>query len=127
MLRVLGVLVALIALTSCAFQRAATAEKAQSEMIGMSKEQILACMGPPQGSSAQGSTEVWSYSSGGQQIGTAQVFGTGTVVGSSHARYCVVNVVMQDGRVSHVGYQGPTGGLMTKGDQCAYAVENCVR
>jgi hypothetical protein len=68
-------------------------------MIGMSKEQILACMGPPQGSSAQGSTAVWSYSSGGQQqIGTAQGFWTGTVIGSSHARYCVVNVVMQDGR-----------------------------
>ncbi|HEY6895853.1 MAG TPA: hypothetical protein VI279_01220 [Rhodocyclaceae bacterium] len=45
----------------------------------------------------------------------------------SKKRSCTVNVVMTDGRVSRVNYQGPTGGLLTKGEQCAYAIENCVK
>jgi hypothetical protein len=31
------------------------------------------------------------------------------------------------GAVSAVNYQGPTGGLITAGEQCAYAVEPCVK
>jgi hypothetical protein len=33
-------------------------------MIGLSKEQVLACMGPPVSKAKEGSTEVWSYPSG---------------------------------------------------------------
>ena len=33
-------------------------------MVGMSKEQILACMGPPANKAAEGQTEVWGYNSG---------------------------------------------------------------
>jgi hypothetical protein len=35
------------ALTACAFQRAQIANDARINMIGLSKEQVLACMGPP--------------------------------------------------------------------------------
>jgi hypothetical protein len=38
-----------------------------------------------------------------------------------------VNVVMTAGRVSSVNYVGDTGGLITQGEQCAFAVQNCVR
>ena len=47
----------------CAIQRAQTAATAQNQMIGPSKEQVLACMGPPMNKAAEGSTEVWSYGS----------------------------------------------------------------
>ena len=33
-------------------------------MVGMSKEQVLTCMGPPASKTAEGQTEVWSYNSG---------------------------------------------------------------
>jgi hypothetical protein len=36
-------------------------------------------------------------------------------------------VVMSGGAVSAVNYQGPTGGLITAGEQCAYAVDACVK
>ena len=39
--------VMLLALAGCASGRGTTANEAQSHMIGMSKEQILTCMGPP--------------------------------------------------------------------------------
>jgi hypothetical protein len=116
-------------------------------MVGLSKEQVLACMGPPPSKAAEGSTEVWSYSSGngyqstsvianadgnfsatrtGNTInGNSSTFGTAT--GISTRRFCSVNVVMSAGHVSAVNYSGPTGGLLTAGEQCAYAVEACVK
>jgi hypothetical protein len=34
---------------------------------------------------------------------------------------------MNSGRVTAVNYAGPTGGLLTAGEQCAYAVDACVK
>ena len=132
-------------LAGCSFQRAQVAQDAQASMMGLPKEQVLACMGPPQNKAAEGQTEVWSYASGNgynstiaatniQTNGQAQVVGN-QVYGSSNSsgfgtavskrRFCTVNVVMTGGFVSAVNYQGPTGGLLTGGEQCAYAVEAC--
>jgi hypothetical protein len=119
-------------------------------MIGLTAEQVLTCMGAPAQTAKQGATEVWNYPSGGQidSFGTTSAYGQGsgtlTTTGSngfysgqaygssfssgvSAARYCVVNVVITSGRVTAVNYQGRTGGLLTEGEQCAYAVSNCVR
>ena len=48
----------------CAFERAKVANDSQNAMIGLTKEQVLACMGPPANQAAVGATEVWSYGSG---------------------------------------------------------------
>ena len=56
--------------SSCAVMRAKEANEAQVTMVGMSKEQILACMGVPAAKAVEGATEVWSYNSGnGQTVG----------------------------------------------------------
>jgi hypothetical protein len=47
------------ALGGCAFQRAEIAQDARAQMVGMPKEQVLACMGPPANKAAEGATEVW--------------------------------------------------------------------
>jgi hypothetical protein len=134
-------------LAGCAFQRAQVAQDAQASLVGLPKEQVLACMGPPQNKAAEGQTEVWSYASGngfsstiatsnvqtngqaqalGNQVyGSSSSSGFGTAV--SHRRFCTVNVVMTGGYVSAVNYLGPTGGLLTGGEQCAYAVEACTK
>lgn len=140
------------AVGGCAVQRAVVAESAQEKMVGLNKEQVLACMGPPGQKMAEGATEVWSYSSGNDHVtaigsgysqtngslsgqrtrgGGFLADGTATTVSVSSAtasrRYCTVNVVLRDGLVSRVNYAGPTGGLLTGGEQCAFAVENCTR
>ena len=51
-------------------------------------------------------------------------YGNGTAV--SATRHCTVNVTMTDGRVSALNYLGPTGGLLSPNEQCAYAVASCV-
>jgi hypothetical protein len=88
----------------------------------MTKEQILSCMGPPSQKAAEGQTEVWSYFSGNGRETVS--YGNGVAVGTR--RFFYVNIVMAAGRVSRVNYSGPTGGLLSQGEQCAFAVQNCV-
>jgi hypothetical protein len=100
-------------------------------MVGFKKEQVLACMGPPANRLTEGATEVWSYNSGdGTTVSAANVSGNrfgASGFGVSSSRFCAVNVVMSGGQVSAVNYAGPTGGLLTAGEQCAFVVKNCVQ
>jgi hypothetical protein len=100
---------------ACAIQRTQIANDAQSKMIGLSKEQILACMGPPLNKAAEGETEVWSYNSGNNV----------TPTGDGNGRYCTINIKMWNGRAGVVDYLGPSGGLLTPNEACAFAVEKC--
>ncbi|TKT72926.1 outer membrane protein assembly factor BamE [Afipia massiliensis] len=149
--RVAFLLAGVTAFAGCAIQRAVVAQGAQDKMVGMSREQILACMGPPGTKGAEGMTEVWSYGSGNDQtttIGTGFAQTSGSISGdrrgsqfsatghatttslatvNSSRKYCTVNVVMMDGRVSRLNYAGPTGGILTGGEQCAFAVQNCLQ
>ena len=84
-------------------------------------------MGPPASKAAEGQTEVWSYNSGnGMNVASGSV-SNGSFSGVSSSRFCHINVVMSGSAVAAVNYQGPTGGLITAGEQCAYAVDACVR
>ena len=134
-------------LSGCAIQRAQVAQDARAQMVGLFKEQVLGCMGPPANKAAEGQTEVWSYASGNGYSATVastdvnttgqasrignEVYGSATSTGFGTAvstrRYCTVNVVMKNGLVAAVNYQGPTGGLLTSGEQCAFAADACVK
>ncbi len=110
-----------------AIQRAQEAQDARVQMVGLSKEQVLACMGPPINKAAEGQTEVWTYNSGnGTTISGGSVSG-GSFSATSSSRFCNVNVVMTKGQVAALNYTGPTGGLLTVGEQCALAVDACVK
>jgi len=52
---------------------------------------------------------------------------TSTSFSRTTNRYCIVNIVMRDGAVSAINYSGNTGGVLTQGSECAYAVQNCAR
>jgi hypothetical protein len=105
------------ALTACTFQRAQIANDARINMIGLSKEQVLACMGPPLNQDAKGTTEVWSYNSENNV----------TPAGDGNGRYCTVNVKMWNGHVGAVDYLGPAGGIITPNEACAFAIEKCTK
>jgi hypothetical protein len=123
-----------LVLSGCELQRAQQASDAKKMLIGMSREHILACMGSPVSAAKAGGTEVWTYASGN---GRTDSFGTGSAWGgrgfasvfgssTSESRSCKVDIVMTGGQVSRINYIGPTGGLLTKGEQCAFAVEACL-
>ena len=119
----LATIIACLFLCACSLQRAETAQTARTQLVGMSKEQILACMGVPLQKGVEGSTEVWSYNSGNGRV-TAS-YNSGVAIATE--RHCTVNIVLTGGRVSAVNYTGPTGGVLSAGEQCAYAVEGCMR
>jgi outer membrane protein assembly factor BamE (lipoprotein component of BamABCDE complex) len=105
-----------MALTACTIQGPQTngsqegsnaAHHPQSQLVGMTKEGVVDCVGAPLQKATEGQSEVWSYASG-----------------NDHR--CTVNVVLVFGRVSQVNYSGPTGELLSNGDQCAFAAQNCV-
>ena len=124
-----------VAIAACELQRAQEASDAQTAMVGMSKEQVLACMGSPASAAMAGTTEVWTYNSGNgrtDSFGVVNAFGgngfaTGFGSSTTTGRFCKVDVVMNVGRVSRINYTGPTGGLLTKGEQCGFAVDNCMQ
>src|SRR6476620_4139135 len=131
-----SLLSAAILLTACASMRRETAENAQNKMVGLSKEQLLACMGPPADRTVENTGEVWSYISRGYVAGgrSSQQFCTTslvTVFGSLCSDWlspptgprttaCRVHIVMNNSQVTQVSYVGPP-------EQCGFAVENCVR
>jgi outer membrane protein assembly factor BamE (lipoprotein component of BamABCDE complex) len=126
-MRSLGVVALCAALGGCAFQRAEIAQDARAQMFGMTKEQVLACMGAPASKAAEGATEVWGFASGnGMTVATASYDRYGGTAVSTN-RFCNINIVFAGGQVSAVNYTGPTGGLLTAGEQCAYAVNACVK
>lgn len=123
----LAMLALVAAVGGCAIQRAQIAQDARVQMVGMSREQVLACMGPPANKAAEGQTEVWSYNSGDGTTVASGSASYGSFSATSSRRFCHINVVMSGAAVVSVNYQGPTGGLITAGEQCAYAVDACVK
>ena len=126
-MRELGIVALSAALAGCAIQRAQVAQEAQGSMIGMPKEQVLACMGPPINKAAEGATEVWAYNSGNGMTSTNISGDRYGAAATSSSRFCNVNIVMSPGQVTAVNYTGPAGGLLTAGEQCAYAFERCTK
>jgi outer membrane protein assembly factor BamE (lipoprotein component of BamABCDE complex) len=126
-MRTLAIVALCAALGGCAIQRAQEAQDARVQMVGMTKGQVRACMGTPANKASESSTEVWGYnSSNGMTVVNSSYdrYG-GTAVGSG--RFCNINVVFSGGQVSAINYTGPTGGLLSAGEQCAYAVDACVK
>jgi hypothetical protein len=127
-----AILISLFLLSGCAstkFGRADLAQRAKTEMIGMSKKDLLLCAGVPVRSQQVEDLEFLTYNSGGDSVGYA-AGGSGSSTGggaiSLHKRYCEVTFALQNGVISKVSYAGRTGGLITEGEQCAFVLQNCV-
>jgi hypothetical protein len=115
--------------SSPAKQRAEVASRAQKDMVGMSKKELFGCAGTPVRSERIDDTEFLTYFGGGDSVGAAVVSsnGYGTVAASKNSRrYCEATFAIKDGLIQSVNYQGRTGGSSSKGEQCAFIVENCV-
>ena len=99
-------------LTGCVYQRAEDAAAAQKSMIGASKAHVLDCMGKPDETLAYAESETLTYNSH---------------PADTNARlFCKVDIVVSDGVVSRVDYNGATGGVFTRDEQCAPMVARCI-
>lgn len=118
-------------LAGCAVQRAQTAARGRSELVGMTKGELLSCAGVPARQDRADGLEFLTYTSGGDSVGTAVASqtspSTAVAVGKSARRYCEATFVLRNEIVERINYQGRTGGLLTQGEQCAFVVENCLK
>jgi hypothetical protein len=106
------------------------AQDSRQQLVGLSDDKILACMGRPQGRFTFGGTEVWQYNSRGQAAGTANSQARDSSAMSAGAPlasggYCVVNIAMSNREVQSVSYSGLTG-VLPQEEQCASAVRACL-
>jgi hypothetical protein len=97
-------------------------QTAQARMIGLSKKETLACMGEPASRRAIGSTEILSFASGRVWI-EGEGFGT---FGYPRHSTCNVEIVLTRGKVTQVGYAGPSGDTLDLGERCSFDVTRCV-
>jgi hypothetical protein len=109
-----------------------------ASVIGMSHEQIFACMGPPQRKDAEGTVEMWSYAAIPTTLGNAlqrasmsmlppdQQIAALQAQRMSPNQLCRINVVLSRGVVSAVNFQGSRG-LYAPDRQCAYLIKECNR
>lgn len=120
-----------LALGGCAIQRMQEASRAQSELIGMSKADLLSCAGVPFRQEQVGDEEFLTYGSGGDSVATGVATAVSPSVavgvGRGYHRYCEATFTLKNGIVQRVSYEGRTGGLLTRGEQCAFIIENCLK
>ena len=99
-------------------------------MIGLSKRDILACLGQPaQHVSSGQATEIWTYV-GGQMRGYGPQWAIGlntNLLPFTPPGGCDVVLVMTNAHVSEVGYAAVDGGGLPLGRECLFPVERCVK
>jgi hypothetical protein len=97
-------------------------------MIGLSKEHVLSCMGPPTSTANAGATEIWSYNSFGPINSSTVVTGDQSLaVGSTSAsqEFCVVNLTIQNDRIVAANTRSQ-GKLLSPNLPCYAVLHACV-
>lgn len=103
--------------TGCTLQHAADANRAQKEMVGMTRAQLLQCAGVPNRTASEGGLDYMVYSA-------AQTI---PYQGGNISENCDATFVLKNGVVIRVMYRGDTGSVYTKGRACYPIIEFCVK
>ena len=99
------------------FGRSSIAEDAQTQMLGLSKQDVLSCAGMPNRTMRSEGVEYLLYSHREQHSDDD---------GGTYTRNCEVTIALDRGRVSKVSYRGRTGGWISKDAACYFVVKDCV-
>jgi len=121
---------ALAACSGAALQK--SADRAQTEMVGLSREDLLRCAGRPSRRSTDGDTEFWTYvrQSGGDSYSQIEQGGPQQFprTPSNYALSCEATFRFEQGKVAGVSYRGASGGAIINRQQvCGQIVEYCLR
>ena len=120
--------VALVALAGCGPIMSSQVADQINGMVGLSKEHVLSCMGPPTSTSSAGATEVWTYNSLGPVNSSTVLSGNQSfVVGSTSTsqEFCAINLTMQSDRVVMANYRSQ-GKLLAPSLPCYSVLHACV-
>jgi hypothetical protein len=118
---------AIITLTAgCAVERSNHAERAQADMLGMSKAALYRCAGLPDQQERVGNDEYLTYkndllTSGGI---TMPIIGGG--INFFDSKYCHATFVLRDSKVTDLNFAGNAASTFAPLDQCGYIIDACI-
>ena len=128
MKRIAGLFSALVvsACASTSQENSDLAFHARTQLIGLSRAQILACAGKPERAQVSGDTEAFTYSASTGE--TTLMIGAGGSALSNVRHSCEVSYVLRRGYVEDILYLGArTGGTLTPDEECAPIVRKCLK
>jgi hypothetical protein len=101
---------------------------AQKAFVGLSKRDILACMGEPERRTAPAqATEIWTYQSGATTRDSPPWAAGLNFSALAPSSPCDVRIILTNAHVSQVAYAMPDGRALPTGRQCFFAVAPCAR
>ncbi|MBV8169403.1 MAG: hypothetical protein JO021_21590 [Alphaproteobacteria bacterium] len=125
--RAVGTLVvAALAVSGCAVERSNHADRARTDLVGISKAELFSCAGLPDDTQKVGDDEFVTYrndllTSGGI---TMPIIGGG--VNFFDSKYCHATFVIRNGRAQALHYAGNASSLGAELDQCGYIIDTCI-
>jgi hypothetical protein len=119
-------------LTGCASPLDRVAERARTEMVGMSEAQLKACAGEPTALNRENGIDLWSYfretSRSATMTSDVGYTPTGRAESSyDYFRYCEATFALQNGRVREVEFRGRTATGREILEPCGAIVQRCVK
>ncbi len=125
--RAVGTLVGVaLAVSGCAVERSNHADRARTDLVGISKAELFRCAGLPDDTTKVGDEEFITYrndllTSGGVTI---PIIGGG--INFFDSKYCHATFVMRNGRAEALHYAGNASSPMAELDQCGYIIDTCI-
>jgi|GEM_PF-1281568 len=125
-------LLALPLLGACASPLEQVAERARTEMVGMTEAQLKACAGEPTALNRENGIDLWSYfretSRSATTISDVGYTPTNRAESSyDYFRYCEATFALQNGRVREVEFRGRTAMGREIMEPCGAIVQRCVK
>jgi len=135
--------IAVLALSGCANPRAEQAALAQNALIGISEDTLLSCAGVPDRSRSAGGRDFFTYEvdridsyaypypgfagAGFYRRGYWGGWGWDRPLATEiRSTYCEATFILENGRVTQINYNTPTGSLGGSLSQCYDIVQNCM-
>lgn len=127
----LPLLAATLSLGGCASPLEEKAERARTEMVGLTADQLKGCAGEPTALNREGGADLWSYFRETTRSATVQTdMGDSPVrrgeVATDYFRYCEALFVLQGGKVSAVEFRGRTATGREVLEPCGAIVDRCL-
>lgn len=130
-MRLIPVVLLPLAFAACASPLIEKAERARTQMLGLTADQLQACAGQPTATNRENGTDIWSYFRETSRSATAisPVGYTPTNRGEAtydYFRYCEAVFAIQQGRVRAVEFRGRTSTGRETLEPCGAIVQRCV-
>jgi hypothetical protein len=114
-------------LGSCEYYDSHEARRAQTELVGLSQDELHLCAGLPTHTETRGTSTYDTYE---QSFSGASGFSASLpLVGGINfagSGYCHATFKIVDGKVSEVDYAGDTGDLLGHVSNCSSLVDHCL-